>query len=83
MLQTLKRRSFVSVIGLKKVLRLGHFRAQKPTKTSSKASQSVAKTKIKNKKTSHFRTATSGSELSVAGRNENTVAAQHRNSSSG
>lgn len=85
--QTIKRRSFVSIIGLNKVLRLGHhFRVQKPNKTSTKAVQSTAaKTKIKNKKASQFRTAaaTSGSELSVTGRNEHTVAGQHRNSSSG
>lgn len=81
--QTLKRPSFVSVVGLKKVFKLGHFRAKTPNKTSSKANQSIAKTKIKNKKSSYFRTATSGSELSVAGRNEHTINGHHRNSSSG
>lgn len=73
----------MSVIGLKKVFRLGHFRTQTTTKTPSKVVPTTAKAKIKNKKSNQFRSVTSGSEVSVVGRNENTMTAQHRNSSSG
>lgn len=79
--QTMKRQSFVSIIGLKQVFKFGHFRNKTTSKSVSKASQSVSK--AKGKKSHHFRSVTSGSEVSVVGRHEHTINGLHRNSSSG
>ncbi|XP_063709169.1 uncharacterized protein LOC134837712 [Culicoides brevitarsis] len=76
--QQTKRKSFVSVIGLKQVFKFGHFRNGKATKDS----KIVVKAKGKGK-AHHFRSVTSGSEVSVVGRHEHTISGQHRNSSSG